>query len=126
MVALGPIGIEEEEEEEGKEKEKKEGGRQENFNVQKQQSIKYRMRIVENFRRKNFRRLLTCDTKGTTPPNLVKKTFMNSQKTTVFVKVFSLERFPLYGSVLLQLEINGWVRQLVEIELRAGGSSCQH
>ena len=104
MVALGPIGIEEEEEEEGKEKEKKEGGRQENFNVQKQQSIKYR--IVENFRRKNFRRLLTCDTKGTTPPNLVKKTFMNSQKTSVFVKVFSLESFPLYGSVLLQLEIN--------------------
>ena len=36
--------------------------------------------------------------KDTTPPNFTEKTFTNSHKTLKFVKVFSLESFPLYGN----------------------------
>ena len=32
-----------------------------------------------------------------TPSNFAEKTFANSHKTSKFVKVFSLESFPLYG-----------------------------
>ena len=33
-----------------------------------------------------------------TPPNFVEKNFTNSRNTSKFVKVFSLESFPLYGT----------------------------
>ena len=50
------------------------------------------------FRGENFCRLLACAVpKETTPSNFVEKTFVNSHKTVKFVKVFSLESFPLYG-----------------------------
>ena len=39
-------------------------------------------------------------TKGATPPNYMKNTFVNSHKTLKFMKVFSLESFPLYGSLI--------------------------
>ena len=37
---------------------------------------------------------------NTTPPNLAEKTFVNSHKTLKFGKVFSLESFPRYGSLV--------------------------
>ena len=41
--------------------------------------------------------------KDATPPNFAKKTFVNSHKITKSGKVFSLESFPLYGTLLLLL-----------------------
>jgi len=35
--------------------------------------------------------------KDAKPPNFMEKTFADSHKTAKFVKVFSLESFPLYG-----------------------------
>ena len=47
----------------------------------------------------NFRGLLACAAlKDVTPPNFMEKTFANSHKTTKFMKVFSLESFPLYST----------------------------
>ena len=57
-----------------------------------------------------------CSTKGATPPNFAEETFVNSHKTMKFVKVLSLESFPLYGTwdnqinkkiALAPLRING-------------------
>ena len=45
-------------------------------------------------------------------PNFTEKTFVNSYKTSKFVKVFSLESFPLYS---LHLVI-GSVRYIVDVE----------
>ena len=56
----------------------------------------------ENFRelvkiRENFHRLLGYTVpKDASPPNFMKKTFVNSHKTAKFTKVFSLKSFPLY------------------------------
>ena len=44
--------------------------------------------------------------KGAMPPNFVEKTFANNHKTVKFVKVFSLESFPLY-SILCSSSILG-------------------
>ena len=33
-----------------------------------------------------------------TPPNFAQKTFVNSHKTSKFMKVFAFESFPLYGT----------------------------
>ena len=53
-----------------------------------------------NFCGENFRRLLACAApKVATHPNFAEKTFANSHKTAKFMKVFSLESFPLYGMV---------------------------
>ena len=50
-----------------------------------------------DFRRVNFRGLLTCAVpKDGTPPNFAEKTVANSHKSAKFVKVFSLKSFPLY------------------------------
>ena len=46
------------------------------------------------------------------PPNFAEKTFVNSYKTSKFVKVFSLESFPLYGLYL----VIGSVRYIVDVE----------
>ena len=52
-----------------------------------------------DFCRENFRGLLACAVpKDATPPNFMEKTFANSHKTAKFVKVFSLESFPLYNT----------------------------
>ena len=51
--------------------------------------------------RKNFRELVACATKGCHTPYFVEKTFANSHKTSKFAKVFTLKRFPLYGSECL-------------------------
>jgi len=40
-----------------------------------------------------------CHSKERHIPNFVEKTFTNGHKTRKFVKVFSLESFPLYGIV---------------------------
>ena len=49
--------------------------------------------------RRNFRRLLAfAAPKHSMAPNFPDKTFMNSHKTTKFMKVFSLKSFPLYAS----------------------------
>ena len=51
-----------------------------------------------DFRGENFCGLLTfAAPKDTMPQNFAEKTFANSHKTTKFMKVFSLESFPLYG-----------------------------
>ena len=53
------------------------------------------------FERENFHGLLAfAAPKDAMLPNFEKKTFVNSHKTAKFAKVFSLESFPLYGSVL--------------------------
>jgi len=63
--------------------------------------------IVENFRVRNFRKLVksTIFAKKTftnclllPPQNFMEKTFTNSHKTAKFTTVFSLESFLLYGS----------------------------
>ena len=41
-----------------------------------------------------------CKTEDATPLNFVEKVFTNSNKTSKFVKVFSLESFPLYGALI--------------------------
>ena len=46
------------------------------------------------------------------PPNFTEKTFVNSYKTSKFVKVFSLESFPLYGLYL----VIGSVRYILDVE----------
>ena len=52
-----------------------------------------------DFRGENFRRLLACAVlKDATPPNFSDKTFANCHKTAKFMKVFSLESFPLYST----------------------------
>ena len=66
-------------------------------------------RIAGNFRGRklsrigekyDFRGLLAfAMPKDTTPPNFVEKTFTDNHKTAKFAKVFSLESFPLYGSI---------------------------
>ena len=51
-----------------------------------------------NFCGENFRGLLAFAVPtDAMPPNFTEKTFANSHKTVKFVKVFSLESFPLYG-----------------------------
>ena len=51
-----------------------------------------------NFRGENFRGYLTfAAPKDATLPKFAEKTFANSHKNTQFVKLFSLESFPLYG-----------------------------
>ena len=50
--------------------------------------------------------------KDAMPPNFAEKTFVNSYKTSKFVKVFSLESFPLYGLYL----VIGSVRYIVDVE----------
>ena len=42
-----------------------------------------------------------CHTKGHYAPNFVEKKFAYSHKTVKFVKVFSLESFPLYGNLVM-------------------------
>ena len=58
-----------------------------------------------DFRRENFWGLLTFTApKDAMPPNFVEKTFANNHKTVIFMKVFSLKSFPLYGiDALLQI-----------------------
>ena len=52
---------------------------------------------------RNFRKLLAFAVpKDTMPPNFTEETFVNSHETAKFVKVFSLESFPLY-SILIDL-----------------------
>ena len=46
------------------------------------------------------------------PPNFVEKTFMNNHKTVKFMKVFSLESFPLYG-ILFVLKLSHMRTQLI-------------
>ena len=54
-----------------------------------------------DFRGENFRRLLVFSMpKDVMPQNFAEKTFANTHKTLKFVKVFSLENFPLYSSYL--------------------------
>ena len=59
-----------------------------------QYSVAYR--AAENFRGRKLLRIAPVP-KDATPPNFAEKTFVNSHKTAKFVKVFSLEHFPLYG-----------------------------
>ena len=49
-------------------------------------------------RGKTFRNWSLLQCQGATPPNFAEKTFANSNKTAKFVKVFSLESFPLYSN----------------------------
>ena len=42
-----------------------------------------------------------CSAKGRHAPNFAEKTFAYSHKTVKFAKVFSLESFPLYGTVFI-------------------------
>ena len=50
-----------------------------------------------DFYGENFRGILTfAMPKDITPPNFIKRNFVNSHKTAKFAKVFSLESFPLY------------------------------
>ena len=55
--------------------------------------------LVENtiFTEKTFMDCLLVPPKDATPLNFTEKTFAISHKTSKFVKVFSLENFPLYG-----------------------------
>ena len=43
--------------------------------------------------------LLVSLLKDAMPPNFAEKTFANSYKTSKFMKLFSLESFPYYGSL---------------------------
>ena len=51
-----------------------------------------------DFRGENFCGLLVFAVPNVTSPNFAKKNFANSHKTMKFVKVCSLESFPLYSS----------------------------
>ena len=56
--------------------------------------------IVGNFRGRKLSRIARfCCAKGRHTPNFTEKTFAYSHKTAKFAKVFSLESFPLYGTV---------------------------
>ena len=56
-------------------------------------------KLVEKkiFAEKTFADCLLVPPKDTMVPNFLENTFANSHKTSKFVKVFSLESFPLYG-----------------------------
>ena len=63
-------------------------------------------KILANMEKKVFTEQTFTDCslmppKNATPPNFVKKTFMDTHKTTKFTKNFSLESFPLYGTVAI-------------------------
>ena len=63
--------------------------------AQKWEDIPYSTKTFEG---ENFHGLLTfAVTKDVTPQNFTEKTFTNNHKTVKFTKVFSLERFTLYG-----------------------------
>ena len=54
---------------------------------------------IDSFCRENFHQLLaSAGLKNTMPLNFAEKTFVNSHKTTIFAKVFSLKSFPLYDT----------------------------
>ena len=54
---------------------------------------------IRFLRRKLSRTARFCRAKGCHAPNFAEKTFVCSHKTAKFAKVFSLESFPLYGSL---------------------------
>ena len=62
--------------------------------------MSYMYRIVGNFRgRKLLQIARFCRAEGRHTPNFTEKTFAYSHKTVKFANVFSLESFPLYGTV---------------------------
>jgi len=66
------------------------------------QQIPYSRKLsqIGDFRRENFHRLLIrAMLKDTMSPNFAEKTFANSHKTAKLAKVYSLQSFPLYGSL---------------------------
>ena len=52
--------------------------------------------------------------KDSTPPNFVEKTFTNSYQTVKFTKVFSLETFLLYGTLVPQASLSTRLGQVVK------------
>ena len=69
----------------------------------------------QDFHRENFRRLLTRTMpKDSTPPNFVEKIFTNNYQTAKFAKVFSLETFPLYGTLTPQASLSTRLGQVVK------------
>ena len=60
--------------------------------------------------------------KDVTPPNFMEKTFVNSNKTSKFAKVFSLESVPLYGTTHAEefswtIELTNWPSGTMSIKL---------
>ena len=52
--------------------------------------------------------------KDSTPPNFVEKIFTNNYQTAKFAKVFSLETFPLYGTLTPQASLSTRLGQVVK------------